>query len=58
MFNPSDAVTASKQKKIISTANVFLSQYPTEKNVRFDVSEVIVEDGKVKSINLIEKAFE
>ena len=58
MFNPADSVTLSKRKKIISTANVFLSQFSTKKDIRFDIAEVIVEDGKVKSINLIENAFE
>ncbi|MBO4338714.1 MAG: YraN family protein [Clostridiales bacterium] len=58
MFSPADSVTAAKRKKIVSTANLFLSQYPTKKNIRFDIAEVIVENDAVKSINLIENAFE
>jgi len=58
MFNPADSVTVAKRKKIISTANVFLSQYPTNKEIRFDIAEVIVEDSVIKSINLIENAFD
>ena len=58
MFSPSTAVTLAKQKKIMSTANVFLSQYPTALQPRFDIAEVICEDGKVIDINLIENAFE
>ncbi len=58
MFNPSDSVTVSKRKKIISTSNVFLSQNPTALQPRFDIAEVIIEDETVKSINLIENAFD
>ena len=57
MFSPSTAVTISKQKKIVSTANVFLSQYITALSPRFDIAEVIIDDGKVLDINLIQNAF-
>lgn len=58
MFNPADSVTVSKRNKIISTAKVFLSQNPTSLQPRFDIAEVIMDNGEVKSINLIENAFE
>jgi len=57
IFRPADAVTSAKRKKIISTAEIFLSQYPTKKNPRFDISEVIAENGRIININIIENAF-
>lgn len=57
MFSPSSAVTVSKQRKIVSTASVFLSQNPTKLTPRFDIAEVIVDNGKVTDINIIENAF-
>ncbi|MBQ6947251.1 MAG: YraN family protein [Clostridia bacterium] len=58
---PMEAVSASKQQKIKSTALVYLgSRYDTEVNVRFDVIEVLaVTTGKKEmKINHIIDAFE
>ncbi len=40
-----EAVTPSKQKKIILTAEMYLLEYPTEKQPRFDVAEVYAPQG-------------
>ena len=49
---PCEAVTASKMKKIIKTAMVYLENRECE--MRFDVGEVYLKDNKV---NYIENAF-
>ena len=51
-------VTAAKQRRIAATAELWLMQNPTKKQPRFDVIEVYVSDGIVRSINHIENAFE
>ena len=50
-------VTASKQRRIAATAELWLQQNPTEKQPRFDVIEVYRDEGVVKSIHHIENAF-
>ena len=51
-------VTAAKQRRLAATAQLWLMQNPTKKQPRFDVVEVYVSDGIVRSINHIENAFE
>lgn len=53
-----DAVTLSKQKKIILTALFYISEKNTEKNMRFDVFEVYHTNGRIYKFNHIENAFE
>lgn len=53
---PSEAVTETKQKRIIRTAMAYVSQNNTE-NIRFDVAEIVEKDGR-KYIRYIENAFE
>ena len=53
---PCEAVNADKQRHILYTARVFLTQHPTDKYIRFDVIEVYL--GKDVRINHIESAFE
>ena len=52
-------VTASKQRKIKTTAQIWLSQHENEKYVRFDIFEVYAPDGVSGGyqINHIEDAF-
>ena len=58
LFRPADSVTASKRSKIISTANIYLSQNETKLQPRFDISEVFVSDsGQVIKINYLENAY-
>lgn len=54
---PKEFVDLRKQRKIIKTAEIFLSENFTEKQPRFDVVEVKKEKGKY-FINHIENAFE
>lgn len=60
---PAEAVTRSKQQKIRQIASIYLSNTgETDKNIRFDVVEIIMEKtvddtNRVKSINLIRNAF-
>ena len=50
-------VTGAKQQRLISAAQLWLQQNPTEKQPRFDVIEVYGENGKTERINHIENAF-
>lgn len=59
MVKPCEAVTKSKQKKIIKTALVYLMNNPSDLQPRFDVIEVdflkdVIDKG---SINHIKNAF-
>lgn len=59
---PCESVNKRKQRNIIKLAQIYLKENNlTEKNVRFDVVEVIAETIKgsisVKDINLIRNAF-
>ena len=54
---PREFVDIRKQKKIIRTAEIYLSENPTEKQPRFDVVEVKKDKIKIH-INHIVNAFE
>ncbi|MBQ7956601.1 MAG: YraN family protein [Clostridia bacterium] len=54
---PKEFVDLRKQRKIITTAEIYLSENPTEKQPRFDVVEVKKEKGKT-IVNHIINAFE
>ncbi len=55
----SEFVNGQKRCKIITTAKIWLSRYPTEKVVRFDVIEIYAPDGMTDNftLNHIENAF-
>lgn len=55
---PREAVTLSKQRKIITAAMQYLSTHNTAKQPRFDVIEVICDKNSIKSIKHLENAFE
>lgn len=55
---PREFVDYNKQKKIISTAEVYLANNPTKLQPRFDVVEVFCENNLIKSIKHLENAFE
>lgn len=60
LYTPREAVTAEKQRRIIKTALLFLSQHPTAKQPRFDVIEVTTAVGKPMtslSIQHLENAY-
>ena len=50
-------VTAAKQRRILSTAQLWLEHNPTEKQPRFDVVEVYGDGMEIEKINHIENAF-
>ncbi len=58
---PAEAVTYYKKQKIVNAAKVYLSQNPTELNIRFDIVEVYgVFDGErfvCEKINHFEQVF-
>lgn len=57
-YAPADAVDFGKRKKLIATAQLYLAQYPTGKQPRFDVAEVFVKKGEVKKIHHIKNAYD
>lgn len=60
-YLPREAVTLTKQRKLIQTAATYLSRFPTDLQPRFDVVEVITTaDGsaRVVEINHIMGAYE
>jgi len=61
MGRPSDAVNSKKKNKIIKTAQIYLTLNPTEKQVGFDIIEVVITDSvfpDVIEINHFENAFD
>lgn len=56
---PREAVTKTKQKKIVKTALCYLTQHTERLQPRFDVAEVIVNrhNMTVTTINYIKNAF-
>ena len=57
IFTPSEAVTKSKQMKILKTAVYYLNHNDINLQPRFDVCEVFVSPNKKPEINYIENAF-
>ena len=56
-YAPVYAVTKTKQTKLMKTAYIYLKEYPTNKNIRFDIIEIIHSGKKVNRINHIKNAF-
>lgn len=60
-YLPREAVTVSKQRKLLQTAAVYLSRFPTKLQPRFDVIEVVTtadDNMHVVEINHIIGAYE
>lgn len=57
-YAPADAVDLSKRKKLIAAAKMYLSQYPTAKQPRFDIAEVFVRNGSIHKVHWIENAYD
>ncbi|MCD7723673.1 MAG: YraN family protein [Clostridiales bacterium] len=55
---PREFVDESKQQKIVKSALMYLQQYPTELQPRFDVVEVYSKNGEIKSIKHLENAYQ
>lgn len=60
LVSPFEAVTRSKQKKIIKTALLYLQRHPCGLQPRFDVIGILTENGgsSVLSVSHLENAFE
>ena len=57
--NPGEAVDSNKRSRLESAAKSFLSATKMKSEVRFDVSEVLLDDDmKLFSINYIKNAFQ
>ncbi len=58
LYQPKEAVDASKQEKIIAASKIFMKTYKFSEQPRFDVCEVFLNDDmKPVKINYIENAF-
>lgn len=57
IYPPVMAVNYYKQQRLFKAAFLYLKEYPTTKNIRFDIIEVIHRDKKLVSINHIKNAF-
>ena len=61
MYSPREAVTAAKQSRLIQTAAIYFSKFPSDLQPRFDVIEVITDSPtsmKAIEINHILGAYE
>lgn len=58
LAQPREFVDSRKQKKMITTAQLYLSTHQTELQPRFDVIEVFCEKGRIKSMKHLENAFD
>ncbi len=56
--SPAEFVDYNKQKKIITTAKIYLANNNINLQPRFDVVEVYTENNNIKSIKHLENAFE
>ncbi len=57
LISGAEAVNPAKQRKIILTADAYLSENPTDLQPRYDIAEVTVDRGKVARISIYEDAF-
>lgn len=54
---PAEFVDCAKQRKIKTAAALFLAQYSTDLQPRFDVVEIYTKDNKINSVKHLENAF-
>ena len=57
MLPPREAVGYKKRSKILKTAQFFLKKYDKDKQPRFDIAEVFLDDKGKMSINYFDNAF-
>ncbi len=57
LVNPFEAITPSKQKKIIRTAEYYLLKNPSKLQPRFDAAAVTTDDGRIVSADYLTDAF-
>ena len=61
MYAPREAVNLAKQRRLIQTASIYLAKYPSAKQPRFDVIEVVTDTPSsmnVVELNHIQGAYE
>ncbi len=62
IYTPQEAVTPSKQRKILRTALLYLQTHETDLQPRFDVISIVTEDGddpmRVKEFDHLTAAFD
>lgn len=58
MVSGFDAVNKRKKGLIIKTASDYCTKYPTVLQPRFDVAEVIIDNGRVLGIDYIQNAYD
>lgn len=54
---PREFVDENKQRKIATTASIYLSQNNIKEQPRFDVIEIYMDKNEIKSIKHLENAF-
>ncbi len=57
-LQPRDAVGEQKQKRITDSADIYMAYKKPKKEPRFDIIEVLMEDGGAYGINHIKGAFQ
>ncbi len=57
-YTPAEAVDYFKRNKIIATSQLYLKEYPSNKQPRFDIIEVYFENNEPVRLNHIEGAFD
>ena len=57
-YAPADAVDYFKRNKIIAASQLYLKEFKSDKQPRFDIIEVYFKDDKPVRINHIEDAFD
>ncbi len=57
LVSPLEAVTRSKQKKLLLTARKYLMEHPGPLQPRFDVAAVYMKAGRIVKMDYIENAF-
>lgn len=58
LATPAEFVTYRKQQRIITSAQLYLSQNKVDLQPRFDIIEIYTENNKINSIKHLENAFE
>ena len=56
-YRPREAVTPQKQRRIVRSAEHYLMQHPSEKQPRFDVVELRLQQGRAADWTILENAF-
>ncbi len=57
LVSPFEAITPAKRKKLVATAELFLQQYPTDLQPRFDAAAVYLQEGRIVGEEYLENVF-